>query len=182
MHEAVILSLFQDGHRLVIGDIVAAVGLYQVFGHVAHADTPVAVVIGTSLFEFLAAISATADADRQMTLVAFEPVGNMLNVSRLVFHGDGFLYRNDVHADTGTTHRNHWGDLLQWQERHPFEKHGQFRMLVHQFHVHIGVFGTSRHEHRHPVDAGLALKRGAGDRTLFGVFVTVVVFQHAEER
>ena len=75
-------------HRLVVGDIVATASLGAVIGHVAHADTPVAVVIGTSLFEFLAAISATADADRQMTLVAFEPVGNMLNVSRLVFHGE----------------------------------------------------------------------------------------------
>ena len=100
MHETVVLGFFQDGHGLVVGDVMAAVGLHQIFGHVAHADTPVAVVVGATFIQFFASITTAADAHRQVTFIAFEPVGNMLNVCRLVLHGDSLLHGNHVHTDT----------------------------------------------------------------------------------
>ena len=53
-------------------------------------------------------------------------------------------------------------------------------MLVHQLHVHVGIFGTAWHEHRHPVDAVFALKRSARHRAVLGVFIAVVVLQHTK--
>ena len=180
MHKAIVFGNLQNLHTLVVCDGVSALGFNEVVGHIAHADAPVTIVVGATLFEFLTAVTTRADAYRQMALITLQPVGDMLDVSSLVHHADGFLYRDDVHADTRSTHRHHWGDFFQRQECHAFKEHSQFRMLVHQFNVHIGVFRAARNEHRHPIDAILALERGASHRTIFGVFVAVVVFQHAE--
>ena len=58
MDEAVVLCLLEDGHRLIIGDIVATAGLPEVIGHVAYSDAPVAVVVGTAFVQLLAAVTA----------------------------------------------------------------------------------------------------------------------------
>ena len=53
-------------------------------------------------------------------------------------------------------------------------------MLVHEFHVHVGIFGAARYKHRHPVDTGVALERCASHRTFLSVFVAIVILQHPE--
>ena len=105
----------------------------------------------------------------------------MLYINGLILHGDGFFYGYDMHADTAAAHRNHGGNLLQRKEGHTLKEHSQLRMLVHQFHVHIGIFRAAGHEHGHPVDAVFPLEGGARIRPLaIGVMVPVVIFQHAE--
>ena len=74
MHEAVVFRLLEDGHRLVVGDVVAAAGLTEVIRHVAHAYAPVAVVIRAALVQLLAAVAAGADAHADVAFVLFQPV------------------------------------------------------------------------------------------------------------
>ena len=180
MHETVVLRFFEDGNGLVVGDVVTTAGLREVVGHIAHTDAPVAVVVGTALVKFLAAVTAGADAHAQMAFITLKPIGYVLNINTLILHRDGFLHGDDVHPDTCAAHRHHRGDLFQRQESHTFEEHRQFGMLVHQVGVHIGVFGAAGHEHRHPIDAVLAVVGGAGHRTVVSVFVAIVVLQHSK--
>ena len=86
MHETVVFGFLQDGNRLVVSDEVSAARLGKVFGHVAHTDAPVAVVVGTTFIEFFASVAAAADTHCQVAFIALEPIGDMLDVGRLVFH------------------------------------------------------------------------------------------------
>ena len=74
MHESVVFGLFEDGHGLVVSDVVAAAGFTEVIGHVANADTPVAVVVGAAFVQFLTAITAGADAHAKVAFILLEPV------------------------------------------------------------------------------------------------------------
>ena len=74
MHEAVVFCFLQDGHCLIVGDKMASVGLHQILSHIAYADAPVAVVIGTAFFQLFATIAAAADAYGKVSLITFEPV------------------------------------------------------------------------------------------------------------
>ena len=103
----------------------------------------------------------------------------MLDVDGLVFHGDGFFDRDYVHADAGTSWRNHRGDLFKRQERHSLEEHGQFRMFLHEIFVHVGIFARSRDEQRHPIASVFFVIGGAGDWSVFGVLVAIVIFDQA---
>ena len=180
VYESVVFGFLENSHTLVVGDIMSAVGLHQIFRHVAHADTPVVVVVRAAFVQALAPDTARADSYCQMSLIAFEPVADMLDVSRLVLHRDGFLHGDDVHTDTASAHRYHRGYFLQRQEGHALEEHAQLRVFLHQLLVHVGVFGAAGHEHRHPIDTVLAVVGRAGHRTVFGVFVAVVIFEYAE--
>ena len=107
----------------------------------------------------------------------------MFDIHRLVLHRDSFLYRNDVHSYTASAHRHHRRDLLQRQECHALEEHRQLRMTVHQFGVHVGIFGTTGNEHRHPVYSVLAVECRSFVRSLtVGVMVAIVILQHTEIR
>ena len=53
-------------------------------------------------------------------------------------------------------------------------------MFIHQVGVHVGVFRRAGHEHGHPVNPVFAVVSGAWYRSLFGVFIAIVVFQHAK--
>ena len=180
MHEAVVLGFLEYGHSLVISNVVAAAGLAQVVGHIAHSDAPVAVVVGAALVQLLAAVAAGADAHSKMPLVALEPVGDVLDVDGLVLHRDGLLDGNHVHTDAGAAHRHHRSNLLKGQEGHTLEEHSELGMPVHKLHVHIGIFGASGHEHRHPVLPVFTVVGSAGHGTVLGVFVAVIVFHHSE--
>ena len=100
MHETVVFSLLENGHGLIVGNVMAAAGFAEVVCHVTDADAPVAVIVGTAFFQFLAAVTAAADAYSKMAFILFEPVGDMLDVDGLILHGNGLFYRNDMHADT----------------------------------------------------------------------------------
>ena len=117
-----------------------------------------------------------------MPLVLFQPIGEVLYIHRLVFR----LYRlfdgNDVHADAAASRRNHSRDFFERQERHALEEHRKLGVSVHKRGVHVRVFGRARHEQRHPIPAVGASKTRSLNRTVFGVLVAVVVFQHAQNR
>ena len=115
-----------------------------------------------------------------MAFVFLEPIRDMLDADGLILHRDGFFDRDDMHADTGSSHRYAGSDFLQREESHALEKHGQFRMSVHQIRIHVGVFGGAGDEHRDPVDAVFALISRAGDGTVIRVFVAIVILEHAE--
>ena len=159
---------------------MAPAGFPEVIRHIAHADAPVAVIVGTALVQLLPAIAAGADTYADVALIPLEPIGNMLDVHGLVLHRNGLFHRDDVHADAGTTHGYAGRDLLQREERHPLEEHGQFRMLVHEFHIHVRVLGAAGNEHGHPIDAVLALVGRSGHGAVLGIFVPVVILQHTE--
>ena len=181
MHKAMVFRLLEDGHRLVVGDVVAAAGLAEVVRHVANAYAPVAVVVRTALIQLLAAVAAGADAHADVAFVFLEPVGDVLDADRLVFHADGLLHGYHVHSYATAAHWHHRGDLLQREEGHPLEEHRELGMPVHQVGVHVGILGAAGHEHRHPVDAVFPVEGGAGIGALpVGVMVAVIVFEHAE--
>ena len=181
MHETVVFSFAEDSHRLVVGDVVSAARLAQVICHIAHTDAPITVVVGAAFVQFLAAIAATADTHADVSLVFLEPIADMFDINGLVLHGDGFLHGNDMHADARTAHGDERRDLLEREEGHALEEHRELGMTVHEFGVHVRIFGAARHKHRHPVDAVLAVEGGAGVGSLpVGIVVAVVVFQHAE--
>ena len=183
MYKTVILCFLEDCHRFVIGDIVSATCLTQVIRHVAYTDAPVAVVVRAAFVQFLATVTARADAHTDMSFVFLEPVADMFDIHTLVLHRDSFLYRNDVHSYTAASHRHHRRDLLKRQECHALEEHRQLRMTVHQFGIHVGIFGTTGNEHRHPVYSVFAVECRAFVRSLtVGVMVAVVVLQHTEIR
>ena len=113
----------------------------------------------------------------------------MLDVHAPVLHRDGFLHGNDVHTDTRTAHRHHRRDFLQRQEGHALEEHRQLGMTIHQFGVHVGVLGTSRHKHRHPIHPLLPREIGPfivhcplSIVQFHGILIPVVVLEHTEIR
>ena len=98
MYETMILGFLQNIHCLIIADIMATVGFHQILGHVSYADTPIAIIVSTALFKFLAAVSARADTHGKVAFIAFEPIRDMLDIGGFVHHADGFLNRNHMHA------------------------------------------------------------------------------------
>ena len=188
MNETVVFGFLENSHRLIVGHVMASSCLSKVVRHIAHTDTPVAIVIRAAFIQFLTAVAARTNTYADMPFVFLEPIGDMLDIDALVFHRDGFLYRNDVHTDTRTAHRNHRGNLLQRQEGHSFEEHRQLRMTVHQLGVHIRIFSTTRHEHRHPILALFTREMGPLfvhcplSIVLLRIFIPVVVFEHTEIR
>ena len=116
-----------------------------------------------------------------MAFVAFEPVGNVLDIGSLILHGDGFFNRNDVHAYTTAAHGDHRSNLLKRKEGHALKKHGQFRVFVHQGYVHVGILSAAGDEHGHPIDAVLAFICCSRNGAFLGVLVSVVILQHAKD-
>ena len=74
MDIAVVLSPFEDFHRLIIGDIVSSSCFAAVVGHISHSYTPVMVVVGTTFVKFLAAVAAGADGCPDMAFILFQPI------------------------------------------------------------------------------------------------------------
>ena len=86
MDKAVVLGHLKDMHGLVIGDIVALAGLAAVVGKIPDADAPALLVIGAAVAQVGAAGAAGALPDADMPLILLEPVGQMLDIERLIFH------------------------------------------------------------------------------------------------
>ena len=113
VHKAVVLGTLQDLQHLIVGHIMAFVGLYQIVRHIAYADAPVLGIIAAALAQFGAAHTAGAGTGGILALIFLQPVGNMLHIDRLIFRLNGLFHRNHMHTDTGTAGGHHGGDLLQ---------------------------------------------------------------------
>ena len=148
VHKAVVLGLLQDLHYFVVGDIVALVGLHQIIRHVAHADAPVVRVVAAALAHGRAGHPAGTGPRRILALVLFQPVGDMLNVQRLVLGLDGFFHGDNVHADACTARRHHGGDMLQRQKSHPLKERRHFRVFGDLLLIHVKKLSAAGHKHR----------------------------------
>ena len=149
--EAVVLGLLEDLHHLVIGDVLAPLGLYDIVGHIAHADAPVLHIVAAALAQLGAAGAAGAHALGVLALVLMQPIGDLLQTDGLVLRLDGFLHRDDVHTDARPSGRHHGGDLLQGQHGHPLEEGRHLGMLVDLASAHVQELGAAGDEQgQHP--------------------------------
>ena len=92
----------------------------------------------------------------------------MLDAEGLLFCRYGLFYRNDVHADPGSSRGNHRRNLLKGQKGHPFEHPCHLRMGFHLLFVHVHKLCTARYEH-------------GQDVLLVMVRIFPVVFQKADD-
>ena len=86
-----------------------------------------------------------------------------------------------MHTDSRTAGRNHLRNSGKRQECHSFKEHCKLRVLVHELCVHVRVFRRAGHKERNPIMAILLVVGCTGDRSVFCVFVAVVIFDHAEK-
>lgn len=108
----------------------------------------------------------------------------MLNVERLIFHGDGLFNRDDVHAHTAAARRQQVCLAGKRHIGHAFKEFGEFRMLLQPrvapgqvcILFHVEQFCAAGDEHGKNV-APLRLRRGAA---IVVIVVTVVIFQQAD--
>ena len=148
MDIAVVLGALEDLHRLIIGDLAALAGLETVVTKLTDGNAHLILQLAAALALNAHGIAAGAVADAELILVLFQPVGDVLDIDRLVCGRDGLLDRDDVHADAGTSGRHHAGDLRQRQKRHALEKLRDLRVRLHLLEVHVHQLGRARHEDR----------------------------------
>ena len=146
MDEAVVLRLFEYLHGLVVGDVLATLGLHHIVGHIAHGDAPVFHVVAAALAQLLPAGAAGAHALGVLPLVLVEPVGDLLQTDGLLLRLDSLLHGDDVHADARASGRHHGGDLLQRQHGHALKERGHLRVLVDLAFPHVQELGAAGDE------------------------------------
>ena len=145
---AVVLGALEDLHRLFIGDLAALAGLETVVTKLTDGDAHLILQLTAALPLKAHGIAAGAIADAEVVLILLQPVGDVLDIDRLVRGRDGLLDRDDVHADAGASGRHHAGDLRQRQKRHALEKLRDLRMLLHLLQVHVHQLCRAGHEDR----------------------------------
>ena len=148
MDKAVLLGLVQDLEHLVIGDVMAAVGLDDVARHIAHGDAPVLRIVAAALAELGAGHTAGAGRSGVNAVVLFQPVGDVLDGDGLVLGLDRLFHGDNMHADAGASGRHHRRDLLQREERHALKERRDLRMLVDLRLTHVDELRAARNELR----------------------------------
>ena len=181
MDKSVGFGIFQNLHGLFIGDIVALAGLTAVVGKITDTDAPAHLVIGAAFAHGGTAGAAGTLAHAQLALVLFQPVGQMLDVHGLVFHGDGLLHGDDVHADTAAARRHQMRNAGQWDIGHALEEIGHIGMLPQAL-VALGAFFHVEHLRTAGNKQGQAVTAvgGAGNGAVVVIVVAVVVLQQAD--
>ena len=180
VYKSVVFGTFQNIHCLFVGYVNTFARFAAIVRHIPYADTPQIAIVGTALVKQLSSVTTTAHACADMPFVTFEPVTDMFDVHRLIFHFDGFFHGYDMHAYACSSRRHHCGDVFQRQKGHALEKHGKLRMTVHKPFVHVCVLCRAGDKQRNPILAIFLIELRTGDRTFLGVLVAVVVFQHTE--
>ena len=151
VHKAVVLGLLQNLHDLIVGHVMALVGLDEVVGHVAHADAPVVGVVAAALAHGGAGHTAAARTGGILAVVLFQPVRDVLNVGGPVLGLDGFFHRDDVHTDACAARGHHGGDVLQRQKRHPLKEGCHLGVVGDLLFAHVEELCAAGHEHRQDV-------------------------------
>ena len=145
---AVVLGALEDLHCLFIGNVAALAGLAAVVGKLTDGNAQLILQLAAALPLNAHGIAAGAVADADVPLILLQPVGDVLDIDRLVRGRDGLLDRDDVHADAGASGRHHAGDLRQRQKRHALEKLRDLRMLLDLLQVHVHQLRRAGHEDR----------------------------------
>ena len=161
---------------------MALAGLAAVVREVANADAPAEIIVCHALADNLTGSTAGAAAHADVTLVFLQPVGQVLDVHGLIFHGNGFFHRDDMHSDACASGRYHLGNVGQGNERHTFKEGSHVRMLlktgiasVRQL-LHVEQLGGTGHEHGQNISA-LRLFPGAA---IVVVMIAVIVLQKSD--
>ena len=74
MYKTVVFRFFQDGHALIVGNVVTSTCFRQILRHIANADTPIVVIVGAPFIQPFATNTAGADAHSQVAFVALKPI------------------------------------------------------------------------------------------------------------
>ena len=152
VHKAVILGSAQNVVNLFARDVVAAIGLDYIIGHVAHSDAPVVRVVAATLAQNLTACTAAAGRGRVLAVILVQPMLDMLDRHRRARSIDGLLDRNNVHANARASGRHHGRRLRQRAFGRLLEKLREHRMLIQLAHTHVKELGRAGHEHgQHPL-------------------------------
>ena len=144
--EAVVLRLLEYGHRLVIGNVLAPLGLHHIVGHVAHGDAPVLHIVAAALAQLVAAGAAGAHTFGVLAFILVQPVGDLLQPDGLLLRLDGLLHRDHVHTDARASGGHHRRDLLQGQHGHALKERRHLRVRVDLAPPHIQKLGAAGHE------------------------------------
>ena len=145
---AVVLGALENLHRLIIGDAAALAGLETVVTKLTDGNTQLVLQLAAALSLNAHRIAAGAVTDTDVPLILLQPVGDVLDIDRLVRGRDGLLDRDDVHADAGASGRHHAGDLRQRQESHALKKLCDLRMLLDLLEIHVHQLCSAGHEDR----------------------------------
>ena len=152
MDIAIVLGALDDLHRLFIGNVAALAGLAAVVGKLADGNAQLVLQLAAALPLNAHGVAAGAVANADVPLILLQPVGDVLDIDRLVRGRDSLLDRDDVHADASASGRHHAGDLRQRQKRHALEKLRDLRVLLHLLEVHVHQLRRAGHEDRqHPL-------------------------------
>ena len=126
---AVVLRLLEDLHGLLVADGTAGADLIHIVGKVADADAPFALHVAGALAPDALGTAAGTDAHTDVTLVFFQPVGDVLDAERLGLGGNGLFHRDHVHTHAGPAGRDHFGQTLKGKSRHALEEVADLGML-----------------------------------------------------
>ena len=143
---AVFLGALEDAHRLFIGDVAALAGLGAVSCEGTDCYAALLLQLAAALAHEAHRVSAGAVADAELTLVLLEPMGDMLDIDRLVGRGNGPLDGDDVHAYAVASGRHHRGNMGQGQIRHALEEFSDLRILLDLLQVHVHELRRSGNE------------------------------------
>ena len=146
VHVAVLLGVQQDVDDLVVGDVVALAGLDAIVCQVAHANAPVLRVAAGVVGAGALRERARARAHREV-VVLLQPVREVLDVRGLVLVLDGVLHGDDVHADAGTSGRDHLRGHGERQVGHALEERSQLGVVVQLLLVHDRELRGAGDEH-----------------------------------
>ena len=177
VNKAVLFRIAKDLHSLVVGDVAAFAGFAAVVRHIADTYTPFFTTVAAAFAEFGSAVTARADTYAEVSLILFEPVGNMLDVHSAVFHLDCFFDGDNVHTDACASRGHHRGDHSQGKIGHTLEEHCKFGMFVKLLLDHIRKFGRAGNEHRKHV---ATFSLCALDRTVLVIVIAVIVFDDTD--
>ena len=177
MDKAVLFRQSQNLERPLLGDVVGAAGLHGVIGHVAELDAPVVDIVRAAVSGDRPGGAAGADTGGDMALVFFQPVGDVLQVHRLIFGFNGLFHGDDVHTDAVAARGNHLGDAREGDKRHALEEGGHRRILFDPVHGGVEQLRRAGHKEGKPValDPGPVLQF-----TVVVVIVAIVVFENAD--
>ena len=154
MHEAVALRPVQNLQDLIIGDVSSHIPVHAVFCHIADADAELAVDLTAAFVPHRLLFAAGALTDRILVILV-EPVADMLHRDRLAFGFNRLFDRDNMHADTRASGRDHRGDAFQRHLGHQVEEGRKVGVLGGELIIHHHEFRRTRHKDRHIVLNGL---------------------------
>ena len=152
MYKAVFFCLSENIQCFFFRNITSVfLRLHNVVRHVSDRNAPAFRIICTAFIMCQSGTTAGTWTCSIFSLVFTEPVGNVFQIYRLIFHLNCFFYRDDMHAYSGTALRYKWGDFFQRQAGHMLKKCSHLRIGFQNFCIHIKKFCASRYIHRQDI-------------------------------